>query len=79
MRTPSRLTYTGRFVRILRLVAALGVILALVAVATIVKGDAAERSQALVAFAMILGATALLGMAIVAWPYRRKEKNDPRS
>ena len=76
--TPNDPRSPGRSVRVLRLVAALGVISALAAIVTIVKGDPAGRSQTLVTAAIILGATALLGMGIAAWPFIKKVKNDPR-
>ena len=59
----------GRSVRVFRLLAALAVISALVAVVTIVKGDPAGRGQALVTAAIILGVTALVGLGLAAWPY----------
>ena len=60
----------------LRLMAALSVIVALVAVATVVRGDVAGKGQALIVAAMALGACALLGMAALALPYayRRKDR-----
>ena len=58
--------------------AALAVIVALVAVAAIVKGGPSDRSRGLVTTAILLGAAGLLGTAALAWPYRQKEKNDPR-
>lgn len=79
MPTPGQPGSTGRSVRILRLTAALAVITALVAIVTIVNGDPGGRSEALVAAAIILGAAALLGMGLAAWPYIKKAKNDPRS
>ena len=69
----------GRSVRILRLVAALAIVSALVAIARIVKGAPAGPSHALVAAAIILGAAALLGMGLAAWPHIKKAKNDTRS
>jgi hypothetical protein len=73
-RTPSLL-------RVLRLMAALSLIVALAAVATIVNGDSAARSELLIAAAIILGSCALLGMALAALPFirRKKEQNDARS
>ena len=67
--------------RILRLAAALSLIVALAAIATIVNGDAPAKSRALVAVAVLLGAVALLGMAGLALPYvrRKKDPDDPRS
>ena len=67
-----------RSVRILRLLGALAVIAALAGIVTVVKGGDAGRSQALVTAAIVLGAIALLGMGLAAWPYIKKEKNDPR-
>ena len=66
-------------VRILRLAAALSLILAVAGVATIVNGDSLVKSQALVAVAIALGSLALLGMALLAYAFRQKDKNDPRS
>ena len=77
MTAPGRLAFVGRSVRILRLAAAVAVILALAAVVLIVKGDPAGRSQVLITAAVFLGGAALLGLALVAWPFK-KEKNDPR-
>ncbi|MDP9421944.1 MAG: hypothetical protein M3Q19_03775 [Pseudomonadota bacterium] len=54
-------------------------IIAMVAVVALVKGGSADRSQALIAVAIMFGAGALLGMALLAWPHRQKDKNDPRS
>ena len=70
----------GRSIRILRFIAALAIIVALAALVTIVQGEPAGRSHALVAAAIFLGAGALLGMTLVALPhaYRKKDKNDPR-
>ena len=67
--------------RVLRLMAALSLIIALAAVATIVNGDPASKSQALVVIAIGLGSCALLGMALVAVTTIRRKKgwNDPRS
>ena len=78
MPAPVRPATVERAVRLLRLMAAFAVIVALVAVVTIIKGGPADRSQALVSAAVILGGGALLGLAIAAWPYRQKVKNDPR-
>ena len=68
----------GRPIRLLRLLAALAVIVALIAIVTIVKGDPADRSQGMVLAAIVLGAIALFGMGLAAWPHIKKEKNDPR-
>ena len=70
----------GRSIRMLRLMAAFAIVVALAAVVTIMKGDPADRSKALVAAAIVLGASALLGMTLVALPYahRKKDQNDPR-
>ena len=67
--------------RLLRLMAALSLIIALAAVATIVNGDTTAKSQALVAVAIGMGSCALLGMALVAAAHfrRRKGWNDRRS
>ena len=61
--------------------AALSLIIALAAVATIVNGGSAANSQALVILAIGLGFCALLGMALsaVATIRRKKGCNDPRS
>jgi len=66
--------------RILRLVAAMSLIVAVAAVATIVNGDPPARSRTLVAAAITLGFLALLGMALLIFAYarRKKVKNDPR-
>ena len=65
-----------RGVRILRLAAALSVIIALMAVVTILKGDLAGKSQALIVAAIVLGACSLIGMAALTLPYayRRKDR-----
>ena len=67
--------------RLLRLMAALSLLIALAAVATIVNGDSAARSQVLVVLAIGLGSCALLGMALVAVATIRRKKgwNDTRS
>ena len=78
MPVPIRLAQLGRIARLLRLAAAVAVILALVAIVTIARGGSADRSEALIAAAVMLGAGALIGTALVAWPYRRKDKHDPR-
>ena len=64
--------------RLLRLAAALSLIVAIAGVATIVNGDSPAKSQALVAMAIALGSIALLGMALLAYAFRQKDKNDPR-
>lgn len=66
--------------RAMRLTAALSIIVALAAIATIVNGDPAVKSQALIVAAILFGSVALLGMAIAVLPYirRKKDKNDPR-
>jgi len=71
-----RLPSAERGFRILRLAAALSVIIALVAVVTVVKGDFAGKSQALIIAAIALGACALIGMAVLTLPYafRRKDR-----
>ena len=61
-----RLPSAERGVRILRLAAALSVIIALVAVVTIVKGDHAGKTNALILVAIVLAACALVGMAALA-------------
>ena len=68
-------------VRVLRLAAALSLIVALAAIATIVDGDSPAKSRALVAAAITLGSLALLGLALAALPHvrRKKDLNDPRS
>lgn len=80
MPRPDRLPSADRGVRILRLVAAMSVIVALVAVVAILKGDQAGKGNMLIIVAIALGACALVGMAVLALPhaYPRKEKNDPR-
>lgn len=67
--------------RLLRLAAALSLIIALAAVATILNGDPVPGSQALVVVAIGLGSSALLGMALTALHYtrRKKEWNDRQS
>ena len=71
-----RLSSAERYVRLLRLAAALSVIVALVAVVTVVKGDLAGKSQALIVAAVAIGACALVGMAVLTLPYafRRKDR-----
>ena len=66
--------------RVLRVAAAMSLIVALAAVATIVNGDSPARSRALIAAAIMLGALALLGMALLALAYARRKKvqNDTR-
>ena len=75
MPAPDRLPSAERGIRILRLVAALSVITAVVAVITILKGDQAGRSNTLIIIAIALGACAMVGMAVIALPhaYRRKD------
>ena len=55
--------------------AALSVIIALVAVVTILKGDQPGKGNTLIIIAIALGACALVGMAVLALPhaYRRKD------
>ena len=81
MPTSHRLRSAETTVRLVRLAAAMSVVIALVAVVTILKGDLEGRSTALIAVAITLGVCALAGMAVLAWPYihRRKDKNDPRT
>jgi hypothetical protein len=69
-----------RGMRMLRLAAALSVLVALVALVTIAKGDLAGKGHSLIVVAAALGACALIGMAIVTLPFilRRKDRNDPR-
>jgi membrane protein YdbS with pleckstrin-like domain len=71
-----RLPSAERGVRLLRLTAALSVIVALVAVVTILKDDFAGKSQSLIVAAIALGAFALVGMAVLTLPYayRRKDR-----
>ena len=80
MPAPDRLSPAERGIRILRLAAALSVIIALVAVIMIVKGGFPGKSQGLIIAAVALGACALIGMAVLTLPYiyRRKDQNDPR-
>jgi peptidoglycan/LPS O-acetylase OafA/YrhL len=80
MSDPDRLPAAERHVRILRLIAALSVAVALIAVAAIAKGGLAPGGQRLVIVAIALGACALVGMSVIALPYalRQKDKNDPR-
>lgn len=77
MPVPVRL---AAYIRVLRLMGALALLVGLVAVAAIVKGGPADRSLSLIALAIVLGMTALLGMALIALPLipRKKETNDPR-
>lgn len=79
MPLPDRLS-AERGVRILRLVASMSVITALVAVAAIANGDFAGKTHWLIGAAIALGACALIGMAALTLPYiyRRKDHNDPR-
>ena len=67
--------------RLLRLMAGLSLLIALAAVATIVNGDSAAKSQVLVVVAISLSSCALLGMALaaVATIRRKKDWNDSRS
>ena len=67
-------------VRALRLIAALALIVALAALAAILNGESATRSRGLIAAAIVLGCSALLGMAAVALvhAYRKKVQNDHR-
>jgi hypothetical protein len=80
MPAPDRLPPAERGIRLLRLVAGLSVLTAMIAVVTIVRGDAAGKSHILIVAAIVLGAGALLGMAIVtlSHAYRRKDQNEPR-
>ena len=75
MPAPDRLPSAERGIRILRLAAALSVIVAVIAVVAILKGDDAGKSNTLIIVAIALGACALVGMAILALPhaYRRKD------
>lgn len=76
MPAPDRLPSAERGIRILRLMAALSVILALIAVVTVVRGEPASKSNALIIVAIALGGCALVGMAILtlSHTYRRKER-----
>jgi hypothetical protein len=67
-------------VRALRIMAVLSPIVALAAVATIMNGDSTAKSHALIAVSIMLGSSALLGLAVLALPhaYRKKDKHDPR-
>jgi hypothetical protein len=67
-------------IRVLRLAAAMSLVIALAAIATIVNGDSPAKSRVLVAAAIGLGSLALMGMALIALPHvrRKKEQNDPR-
>ena len=80
MPAPSRLPSAKSGIRMLRLAAAMSVVVALVAVVAIMKGDPAGKSHSLIVAAIALGAFALFGMAIVTLPYihRQKDKNDSR-
>ena len=64
----------------MRLAAALSVLIALVALAAVARGDVAGRSHALIVVAVLLGGCALIGMAMMMLPYfhRQKDPNDPR-
>ena len=68
-------------VRALRLIGALGLLLAIAALAAILQGQPAATGRTLIAAAIAFGSTALLGMAAVALRHvsRKKEKNDDRS
>ena len=59
---------------------ALALLVALAAIAVLVKGDQADRGPMLIAVAIALGMTALIGMAFVALPliHRKKRTNDSR-
>ena len=65
-----------RGVRLLRLTAALSIIIAVVAVVAVVRGDLSCKSQALIVAAVVLGTCALVGMAVLTLPYayRRKDR-----
>ena len=80
MPAPDHLPAAERHIRILRLIAALSVAVALVVVAAIYIGGLAEAGQRLIFVAVALGASALVGMSLIALPYaiRRKDRNDPR-
>ena len=69
-----------RAVRLLRFAGALAVLLALVAIAGIAEDGAGGKSGSLIAAAIILGAGALLGLALTAWSHlqRQKDEHDPR-
>jgi len=56
--------------------AALSVIIALVAIVTVVNGGLSAKSQTLIVAAIALGACALAGMAVLTLPYvhRRKDR-----
>ena len=68
-------------VRALRLIGAIGLMVALAALAAVLNGQPAATSRTLIAAAIALGSTALLGMAAVALRHvsQKKEKNDHRS
>jgi hypothetical protein len=60
--------------------AATSVIIAVFAIVSIVRGDGAGKSHALIVAAIAIGTGALLGMAFLTLPYihRRKDQNDTR-
>ena len=80
MPAPDPLPPAERYVRVLRLLAGLSLAVALVAVGAIAKGGLGEVGQKLIIMAIALGASALVGMAVIALPYThsQKDKNDPR-
>ena len=67
-------------VRALRLVAALALIVALAALAAILNRESPATSRGLIAAAIVLGCSSLLGMAVVAaaHAHRKKVQNDHR-
>ena len=75
-----RLPSTERIVRLLRLAAVLSVIIAGIALVTSARGDLAGKSHALIIVAVVLGAGALVGMAMLTlfYVHGQKDKNDPR-
>ena len=66
-------------IRLLRLSAALSVMTAIAAVVTAVSGDLGDDVRMLVLVAAVLGVIVLLGMGLLLFAYRQKDKNDSRS
>jgi hypothetical protein len=78
-----RLPSIERGVRLLRLAATVAIVIALIAIVRIAKGELAGGSHVLILIAIALGACVLAGMTMLILPYfirqkRQKDENDPR-
>ena len=89
---PQRVAMKRRLLRIMRLGGLLSVIIAMIAVALIAKGDTSIRAHMLIVIALAVGIAVLLGIALMsllflghrpsqrikAANHRQKDENDPR-